>query len=390
MPSTHNSSTIIEASAAASNMASQTLQRIPSRTPTIDSDADWDKKSIRKTCHLTRTQLILFVVLIGFIILGTAGGLVTWALIKRANDGNHVDVPSSTNLTIVPMPDLKRSFYGITYTPLNAQYPECGVTLGDVVEDVKVLSQLTTRLRLYGMDCNQATYTLEAIKQLKVNMKIVVTIWMDDNDETYKRQSDLFWKMLEKYGDDNIIGVSVGNEVMFRKQATEAELISRIGKVRQELRKRGYSMPVYTTDIGDVFNEKLINATDAPLANVHPFFAGVSAEEAAEWTWKFFEEHIHSEARALGKTAIISETGWPTRGDPEEGSVPSVKNLQRFIDDFVCQSNEKGIAYYFFEAFDQPWKEVMFLEREGYWGILDKNRKPKVKFPDCNVKAESS
>ncbi|RKP07789.1 glycoside hydrolase superfamily [Thamnocephalis sphaerospora] len=353
-----SSAPAVDATGVAPDMAGPALlhEHNMARRGSLGSDANWDARSAKKGCGITRKQLIISSIIIGLLLAGGIAGLVTWTVLKRAKSGNRVDVPSNTNLTIVPSPDLPKSFYGITYTPLNAQYPECGGTLGDVIEDVKVLSQLTTRLRLYGMDCEQATHTLEAIKQLKVNVKIVVTIWLDENEKTYDRQYRLFLEMLDN-----------------------------------ELASRGHpKIPVYTTDIGDVFTEELIRGVDSPLANVHPFFAGITASTAADWTWKFFEDRINGPARKQGKTGIISETGWPTRGDAQDQAVPSVESLQRFLDDFVCQSNAKGLEYYFFEAFDEPWKAAKFIEREGYWGILTKDRKPKVKFPDCKTKAPSA
>ncbi|RKP23842.1 glycoside hydrolase superfamily, partial [Syncephalis pseudoplumigaleata] len=287
--------------------------------------------------------------------------------------------------TIVPSPDLVKSFYGITYTPLNAQYPECGGSLGDVIEDIKVLSQLTTRLRLYGMDCDQASHTLEAIKQLKVDMKIVVTIWVDENPVTYKRQYDLFWKLLKDYNTDNILGVSVGNEAIFRKESNATDLGARMSDVRSQLKARGFAtMPVFTTDLGDNFKADLISESDEAWANVHPFFAGINVSEGATWTWDFYERFIGKPARSAGKKGIISETGWPTKGEAKQNAIPSRDGLQRFLDDFVCQTNAKGIPYYFFEAFDAPWKVAKFTELEGNWGILTKDRKPKAKFPKCS------
>lgn len=40
-------------------------------------------------------------------------------------------------------PALKKSFWGMTYTPFLAQEPWCGVTLANVTEDIQWLSQTT-------------------------------------------------------------------------------------------------------------------------------------------------------------------------------------------------------------------------------------------------------
>jgi hypothetical protein len=43
---------------------------------------------------------------------------------------------------------LKQSFYGIAYTMMDALYPDCNEGLPSVIEDMQILSQLTTRIRL--------------------------------------------------------------------------------------------------------------------------------------------------------------------------------------------------------------------------------------------------
>lgn len=48
----------------------------------------------------------------------------------------------------------------------------------------------------------------------------------------------------------------------------------------------------------------------------------------------------------------------------------SEANLQTFIDSFVCQSNQMGIHYFFFEFFDEKWKDDAFGGVEGHWGLF--------------------
>ena len=48
----------------------------------------------------------------------------------------------------------------------------------------------------------------------------------------------------------------------------------------------------------------------------------------------------------------------------------SEPNLQSFLDNFVCQSNQMGVKYYFFEFFDEKWKDDTFGGVEGHWGLF--------------------
>ncbi|RKP13297.1 glycoside hydrolase superfamily, partial [Piptocephalis cylindrospora] len=282
-------------------------------------------------------------------------------------------------------PDLSRSFYGLAYTPLSAQFPWCGSTLREVVEDIKILSQMTTRIRLYGMDCQQADFTLEAIRLLKVPMTVVVTIWVDSNATTYQRQVDSLWSTLATHGTDLIEGIAVGNEALFREEITLSNLTSRMSTIRSQLQTRGYkAVPVLTSELGSLYTTGLIQASDVSLANIHPYFAGGTVQEAPAWTDTYFTSNILNPSKALGKPSIIGEVGWPTAGASQNSSVASVANLQYFIDNYLCQANAKGMPYYFFEAFDEPWKEKTFTLLEASWGLLAaKTRKPKVKLPKC-------
>ena len=80
---------------------------------------------------------------------------------------------------------------------------------------MQLLSQITTRLRLYSSECNQTTLVLEAIKRTKTNLKIYPGIYLVDVDEAgYQRQKTALQQALQTYGTNNILGITVGNEVM--------------------------------------------------------------------------------------------------------------------------------------------------------------------------------
>jgi exo-beta-1,3-glucanase (GH17 family) len=58
------------------------------------------------------------------------------------------------------------------------------------------------------------------------------------------------------------------------------------------------------------------------MANVHPWFGNVSIEDAAAWTYTFFETTDVVAAQALpnNPTMYIAETGWPSvRNRPPVG-----------------------------------------------------------------------
>lgn len=74
------------------------------------------------------------------------------------------------------------------------------------------------------------------------------------------------------------------------------------------------TIPIGNADAGSYFNDKVLAAVDYGMANVHPWFANVSVEESAGWTWEFFQENDVQLAQSLGNAPqmYIAETGWPT------------------------------------------------------------------------------
>ncbi|KAG8817452.1 hypothetical protein FRC17_011222 [Serendipita sp. 399] len=333
---------------------------------------------------------------------------------NSSNGGNN---NSTSTITGDPSqfdkdPKLKQSFYGIAYTMMNSLYPECHETLASVVQDMQILSQLTTRIRLYGSDCNQTQLVLEAIKQTKVDMKVYVAIFVVvDDDSAYDRQKEALRDAIQTYGVDHIEGVTVGNEFMLNyvnkyggegsgvtgAVGTRASTLLRekITDTRQMLRQMGHpNVPVGSADAGSYFNTDLMRAIDFGLSNIHAWFAPTTAAGATQWTNDFFRDNNLAAAEALSPSPrmIIAETGWPTHSSDTQhqnsgagrGGEASVANLQTFLNDFVCTANEAGTPYFMFEYTDVPWKDTNFGGVEGFWGMFDKDKKLKdLTLPDC-------
>ncbi|KIM39930.1 glycoside hydrolase family 17 protein [Hebeloma cylindrosporum] len=304
--------------------------------------------------------------------------------------------------------NLHQAFYGIAYTPVGSQLPDCGNSLAAVIQDVQIMSQLTTRIRLYGADCNQSALVLEAVKQTKVNMTVYLGNYpiATDNGTAYERQRDLIKVAIQTYGTDHIGGVTVGNEFMLNyvnangvtdpnsavaNQGAQI-LIGDIQDTRSMLSGLGVSLPVGNSDAGSYFNNEVLAAVDYGMANVHPWFANVTADASASWTADFFSQQDVALADSLSNKPkmYIAETGWPTKssdaGNANNGaSTASIANLQIFLDTFICQANNNGTGYFFFEFADEDWKDKQFGGVEGWWGLFNQDRtlKSGITVPNC-------
>ncbi|KAF4449212.1 murein transglycosylase [Fusarium austroafricanum] len=365
--------------------------------------------------------LLVCLVIIGAIVGGVVGSMVNSGKInedkdKKGSSGESASEDTKKNgdlgknsaeiKDLLNNADLHRVFPGMDYTPLNSQYPDCmhnPPSQNNITRDVAVLSQLTNKIRLYGTDCNQTQMLIHAIDRLELkDTKIWMGVWLDKNETTNNRQMDQMWDILDKYGADPFEGIIIANEILFRKEMTITSLAKVLDDTRSKLSKKGIKLPVATSDLGDDWTSELASDSDYIMANIHPFFAGVTAEQAADWTSSFWKNNNGQFWKTDKKKNIISETGWPSGGGTNcgsatsctKGSVAGIDEMNTFMDGWVCQALKNGTNYFWFEAFDEPWK-VRYNEKgknwEDKWGLLTSDRvlKKGVKIPDCGGKTIS-
>jgi exo-beta-1,3-glucanase (GH17 family) len=296
----------------------------------------------------------------------------------------------------------------MAYTPEGSLMPYCGNSLENVIKDIQLLSQLTTRIRLYGADCNQTALVLEAIQRTKVDMKVYLGNYVVATDPVaYERQREIIKEAILTYGTEHIVGITVGNEFMLNyvtaHKATSANdaiaaqgaaiLLDNIQDTRNMLAEIGVGdvIQVGNSDAGSYFNTEVLSAVDYGLSNVHAWFANTTAEGAAPWVFNFFDETNVRPAAALSNSPkmYIAETGWPTASSDlgnanNGGSDASVEALQIFLDTFVCQANANNVPYFYFELVDEKWKDEIYGGVEGWWGLFTQDRTLKdVIIPDC-------
>jgi exo-beta-1,3-glucanase (GH17 family) len=326
------------------------------------------------------------VVVVLAIVGGIVGGVLGSRAATKSNEGNgrssgysinnaNDDLAANGDLNkgsaeikaLMNNRDLHKVFPAMDYTPWGTQYPLCmeyPPSQNNITRDMAVLSQLTNTVRLYGTDCNQTEMVLHSIDRLGLtSMKVWLGVWIETNTTTNDRQLEQMYKILENTPDLSIFkGVIVGNEALYRagidKAASQENLIEILTQVKSNFTSLNYNLPVATSDLGDNWNGALVQAVDAVMSNIHPFFAGVPVDEAAGWTWSFWQMKDAPLTAGTDKPQIISETGWPSGGGndcgtlttqcatPTSGSVAGIDEMNIFMNDFVCQAMENGTDYF--------------------------------------------
>ncbi|RAH71679.1 putative cell wall glucanase [Aspergillus aculeatinus CBS 121060] len=330
---------------------------------------------------------------------------------KGQRAGSIAGANSSEIKDLMNNANLHKVFPGVDYTPWGVQYPLClkyPPSQNNVTRDLAVLSQLTNTIRLYGTDCNQTEMVLTAIDRLELtDMKLWLGVWIDSNQTTSERQVKQLYNIIDDANNTSIFkGAIIGNEALYRAgpdiATAQTTLISYMTDVKNHFKQNSIDLPVGTSDLGDNWNQELVEAADFVMSNIHPFFGGVKATEAASWTWTFWQNHDAPLTAGTNKQQIISEVGWPSGGGNDcgdgdncendtQGAVAGVDEMNQFMADWVCQALENGTEYFWFEAFDEPWKVQYNIEGEEWedkWGLMDAARKlkPGLKIPDCGGK----
>lgn len=250
---------------------------------------------------------------------------------------------------------------------------EDGQKPGDIISEAQVRRRMeilkphTQWIRSFS--CTEGNEHIPKIAK-EMGIKTLVGAWLGNDPEINEREVEGLIK-LAKEGYVDI--AAVGNEVMYRKDLSEEELIDFIHHVRAEVPQE---IPVGYVDAYYEFGArpKITEACDIILANCYPFWEGYTFEESLGILRQMY---YHAKEAGNGKKVLITETGWPSKGESLKGAVPTMQNsLEYFINTQLWTMDEE-IACFYFSSFDESWKVGPEGEVGAHWGIWDKNEKLK-------------
>lgn len=247
----------------------------------------------------------------------------------------------------------------ITYTPYS---DDGGCKSSDQIsKEVKSLSGYEM-IRIYGVDCNQAEAVLS---NLGDGQKLFAGI-----HDVYNIESGVktLSSAVEKNGGwDKVDTVSIGNELVNSGQADSGQISKYVDQGRSALKSAGYDGKVVSVDtfIAVINNPSLCDSSDYMAVNAHAFFDGnVEAKDSGDWVLKQIQR-VYS-ACGGKKDVLITETGWPSKGDSNNKAVPSSENQKAAIDSIKKSCGKSSTL---FTAFNDMWKQPGPFKAEQFWGI---------------------
>jgi glycoside/pentoside/hexuronide:cation symporter, GPH family len=221
-----------------------------------------------------------------------------------------------------------------------------------------------------SFSCTEGHEAIPRLAHTK-GLKTMVGAWISHDRERNEREIEA----LIRLGQEGMVDIAVvGNEVLLRGELPEAELLACIRRVRAALPEH---VQVGCVDAYFQFLERpaLVAACDVLLPNCYPFWEGASIELAAQYL-----RRMHGLVKAAAgedKSVIVTETGWPGRGEPVGAAVPSADNAMRYFAEVQQWGRSEGIKLFYFSSFDEPWKLGSEGEVGTQWGLWDKDERPK-------------
>ena len=281
--------------------------------------------------------------------------------------GLNLESLSENELKELSSEILESKVHGICFSLYeDAQQPGDFVSDEQIERRLKILKPYTNWIRTFSSTDEHAR-----IAQIAVDMgfKTLVGAWLSDDLKSNDNEIEGLLELASK-GLVNI--AAVGNEVIYRKELAENELISYINHVKENIN----NIPVGYVDAYYEFRDRpnITNACDIILANCYPFWEGCASEYSLLYMKDMFQEATKA---ANGKKVIITETGWPSAGSDLWGAHPSYKNYLQYFINTQLWSKNNNIDIFYFSSFDESWKVDSEGDVGAYWGLWDKNEERK-------------
>jgi glucan 1,3-beta-glucosidase len=263
---------------------------------------------------------------------------------------------------------LKSGMHGLCFSLY-----EDGQKPGDIISEeqvrrrLEIIAPYTNWVRSFS--CTEGNEFIPMIAK-EYGIKTLVGAWLGDDPKV----NDEEIKGLIRLANDGFVDIAaVGNEVMYRKDLTEEELLDFIKQVKEAIPT---SIPVSYVDAYYEFTIKprITEACDLILTNCYPFWEGCNLEYSLAHMKSMYHQALHA---GNGKKVIITETGWPSQGESFKDSHPSKKNALKYFINTQLWSQKEDIDIFYFSSFDEAWKVGAEGEVGAYWGIWDKNEKLK-------------
>lgn len=259
---------------------------------------------------------------------------------------------------------LDKGMHGLCFSPYEeGQKPGDMLSESQIRRRMEIIKPYTKWVRSFS--CIEGNELIPKIAK-EMGLKTLVGAWLGKEAEKNEQEMNGLIQ-LAKEGYVDI--AAVGNEVLYRKEMTEDELLDCIYSVKKAVPE----IPVGYVDAYYEFSArpKITEACDVILANCYPFWECCHMDYSLMYMKQMYYEAL--QAGGGLKKVIIAETGWPSRGEDYQGALPSMENAMKYFINTQSWSQEDDIDVFYFTSFDESWKVGVEGDVGAFWGIWDKN-----------------
>lgn len=246
------------------------------------------------------------------------------------------------------------------------QKPGDKISEEQIKNRIQILKPYTRSIRTFS--CTEGNEMIPKIAK-KYGLNTMVGAWLGSDKEKNAEEIEGLLK-LAKEGYVDI--AAVGNEVLYRNDLSEEELLNYIDYVKKEIPE----IPVGYVDAYYEFVQRpgIVDTCDIILCNCYPYWEGTEFEHSFQHMRQMYAQVVRA---AKGKKVLISETGWPSKGEKLGNAVPSMRNALQYFINTQLWANDENVEIFYFSSFDEDWKTGVEGDVGAYWGIWDKTGKLK-------------
>jgi exo-beta-1,3-glucanase (GH17 family) len=260
---------------------------------------------------------------------------------------------------------LKQKISGLSFSPyLEGQDPSVKSLISEqqIADRLEIIRPYTHWIRTFS-----TTNGNEEVPRIahEKSLKTLVGAWLDSDLENNEIEINNVIRIAKEGHADMI---AIGNEVLLREDLEIEQLIDYIERVKKEVP----NVPVGYVDAYYMFVNypEIVDHCDVLFANCYPFWEHCALEISVEYMKKMYDLVLQN---AKGKPIVISETGWPTKGEQYGAAMPSYANAMRYFINTFEWANKENIHLFYFSSFDEVWKINHEGEYGAYWGLWDKD-----------------
>ena len=298
-----------------------------------------------------------------------SGKLVS--ILKNGSINSAIDMglnqKTNVEIKVLYSEILNNKLHGLCFSPYVENQKAGDILSADQIKRrLDIIAPHTHWIRSFS--CTEGNELIPEIAHKK-GLKTIVGAWISND----KARNEKEIEALIKLGKSGLVDIAaVGNEVLHRNEISEQELITYIKRVKDALPNThvGYVDAYYQF----LDRPNLISNCDLLLVNFYPFWEGANIDYAVSYLQNMMEV---TKNVAQGKKIIISETGWPSKGDTVEEAIPSEINAMKYFVSSQNWAKNNNIELFHFSSFDESWKVIQEGTVGTAWGIWDKNEQLK-------------